>query len=245
MEESKPTKRSPRRILKGLIFVIVSMGLIAAAIYSPLFLVKNITVEGNVYLTKDDVVDITGVKLGEHLFNLDTAEVKTRLTNDLRIEDAIVKRKLPDTIAVSIKERIPTAIVATDYGYLDLDRRGKIIDGYRVLKHMSVPMITGVMLHDVYIGDDNTNPQVAKVLEFLSYLDEASQNQISEVAIISENNFVAYTTKSVQIRLGDFDRLEEKAKLTKDFLDELKTSPYVIEYVDFSYASPVIKLVTE
>ena len=38
------------------------------------------------------------------------------------------------------------------------------------------------------------------------------------------------------------ERLEEKAKLTQTFLDDLRENPHPIEYVDFSYESPFIKL---
>ena len=67
-------------------------------------------------------------------------------------------------------------------------------------------------------------------------------NQISEIAITGPDYLVAYTTGSVQIRLGSLERLDEKAKLTMTFLEDLKTSKYPIEYVDFNYSSPFIKL---
>ena len=46
----------------------------------------------------------------------------------------------------------------------------------------------------------------------------------------------------MQIRLGKLERLEEKARLTEDFLQDQQTSPYTVEYVDFSYEVPVIRL---
>ena len=45
-----------------------------------------------------------------------------------------------------------------------------------------------------------------------------------------------------QIRLGKLDRLDEKAVLTADFVKSLKTSRHAIDYVDFSYEAPFIKL---
>ena len=59
-----------------------------------------------------------------------------------------------------------------------------------------------------------------------------------------EDYVVAYTntSKAVQIRLGKLERLEEKARLTEDFLQDLELNPHRVEYVDFNYTAPFIKL---
>ena len=137
---------------------------------------------------------------------------------------------------------MPVATLACEYGYLDIDRQGKVIDSYRTLKNMPIPMVTGVQVRDLYIGDDIQDGMVKDILYFLQQLDEASLNQISEVAITGPNYIVAYTTKSIPIRLGTLERLEEKARLTEDFLRDLSSNPHVVEYVDFNYTTPFIKL---
>ena len=241
-KDTEIPKRRHRRMRKGILFLIISAVILGIAVYSPIFTLRDIRVEGTSYLTKDDIMKIAGVYRGEPLFQLQTDVVTKRLMQDLRIEEAIVRRSLPDKLDMIIKERKPVATVACDYGYLDMDRQGKVIDGYRALKTMAIPMITGVTLHDAYIGDDVENETVKKILYFLQQLDEESLNQISEIAITGPDYLVAYTTGSVQIRLGSLERLDEKAKLTMTFLEDLKTSKYPIEYVDFNYSSPFIKL---
>ncbi len=236
------TYRSPRRLLKGLFFFIACSGFLGILVYSPIFVVREIHVEGSRYLSETEISKIAGVYPGEPLFRLETAEVTKRLLQDLRIEEAAVRRRLPGSLEISIKERVPIATVACEYGYLDIDRRGKVIDSYRSLKNMSIPMITGIQVRDIYIGDDVKNEMVEEILYYLQQLDESSLNQISEIAIVKENYIVAYTTQSVQIRLGGLERLEEKARLTETFLHDLNNHPYAVEYVDFNYETPFIKL---
>ena len=105
-------------------------------------------------------------------------------------------------------------------------------------------MITGAVAKDKYIGDEVDDPLVKKILEFLQKIDAESLNKLSEVAIISADYIVAYTNteRSVQIRIGKLERLDEKARLTEDFLKDLETNPNPIEYVDFNYTAPFIKL---
>ena len=235
-------RRSPRRLLKGLLFFIICSAVIGVLVYSPIFVLRDVQVMGSRYLPKEEITKIAGVYLGEPLFQLETDEVTKRLTQDLRIEEVTVRRRLPSTLDISVKERMPVATVACEYGYLDIDRQGKVIDSYRTLKNMPIPMVTGVQVRDLYIGDDVKDETVKSILYYLQQLDEASLNQISEVAITGQDYLVAYTTKSVPIRLGTLDRLDEKARLTEDFLRDLSMNPHAVEYVDFNYTSPFIKL---
>ena len=213
-------------------------------VYVPLFTLREIKLVGAKYLTSDDIIKIADIYLGEPLFQLETDQVAARLMNDLRIEEVNVRRNLPNSLEVNIKERKPVATIVCDYGYLDLDRQGIVIDSYKNLKTMKIPMITGVKVSDLYIGDEVKDPTVKKILEFLQKINENSLNKISEISIKSEDYLIAYTNteKAVQIRIGKPERLEEKARLTEDFLEDLDKNPNAVEYVDFNYTAPFIKL---
>ena len=220
-------RRSPKRLIKAIAVLIILSGLIAFLVYSPLFILKHVVINGNSYLTQEEITKIAGVNIGEPLFKLETGEVSQRLLHDLRVESAVVKRVMPDTLEITITERTPLATIACDYGYLDLDRQGKVIASYRNLKKMTIPMITGVKVHDLYVGDDN---------------NDETMNQISEINIADRNAITIYTMNAVQIRLGKIERMDEKIKLTQDFLANLKNDVRGIEYVDFSYTAPFIRL---
>lgn len=241
IQPRKVRRRSPRRLLKALAFLAVCGGLVAIVVYSPLFTLQRLVVNGNSYLKADEVMQIAHVYRGEPLYQLETAEVTQHLLRDLRIESATVHRRIPDTLEIDIVERRPIATVACDLGYVDFDRQGKAIACYKGLKSMAIPVITGVSVHDIYIGDDNADPNVADALKLLAGLDETALNQISELSLAA-SGVALYTTNAVQIKLGNFDRLEEKIKLINSFLKELPESKHKIEYVDFSYTAPVIRL---
>lgn len=244
MAKIKRVHRSGRRIFKGIIFLMITCAILGIFVYVPFFTLKNINLNGATYITVDDILKIGNIYMGEPLFELETDNITTRLSNDLRIEEVSVRRKLPDTIEVTIKERKPVATIVCDYGYLDLDKSGKIIDSYKNLKEMQIPMISGATVRDKYIGDEVDDKMVKEILNFLQKINSDSLNKISEVAIVSENYIVAYTNteRSVQIRIGKLERLEEKARLTEDFLKNLDNNPNPIEYVDFNFTAPFIKL---
>ena len=146
-------RRSPRRVLKGFLFLVVSGALLAVAVYSPLFSVRDVRIIGNHYMPADDIRRVAGVYPGVPLFQVKTAEMAQLLMKDLRVEQASVRRSLPSTLEIQIVERRPVATVDCDFGYVDLDREGTVIDAYKTLKKMAIPMVTGIKLKDIYIGE--------------------------------------------------------------------------------------------
>lgn len=243
-EIKRQRRRSGRRMVKGIIFLLVSGLILGAVVYLPIFTLQQINLVGATYLTEEDVLKVGNIYINEPLFQLETDNVASRLSKDVRVEDVTVRRSLPHTLEVIVTERKPIATVVCNYGYLDIDKHGKILDSYKNLREMQIPMITGAIIKDLYIGDDVEDELVQKILEFLDMLDAASLNKISEVAIVAENYIVAYTDteRPVQIRIGALERLEEKAKLTEDFLRDVDKNPNAVEYVDFNYTAPFIKL---
>ena len=233
---------SSRRILRGTFYLLCASGIIAVLVYSPLFTFQQLVVHGNVHLDENELCEIARIHYGQRLFELKTDEMTTNLLRDLRIESAVVRRQLPHKIEMDIVERISVATVACDYGYLDFDRQGKVIASYRSLKGADIPIITGVKLRDLYIGDDNTDPQVAQAISFLARIDPADIGEISEVSLRNPDAVVAYTKTARPIRLGQLTGIPDKAALTQDFLRDQKTTRHTVEYVDFSYDAPFIKL---
>ncbi len=239
---SAKRRRAPRRWVRGLFFLLICSALMTALIYSPLFTLQRVVVHGNTYLQAEDIEQIGRIYKGQPLFQLKTDEVTQHLLQDLRIESAVVRRELPDTLAISIEERQPVATIATNYGYADLDRQGLVLASYKNLRQVPLPLITGRQLQDRFVGDTNTDDDVAAILAFLQHLDGNALNQLSEINAADMNAVTMYTTSAVQIRLGSLERLEEKAQLTQDFLEALPESKHAIEYVDFRFRAPYIKL---
>lgn len=233
---------SSRRILRGAFYLLCASGIIAVLVYSPLFTFQQLVVHGNVHLDENELCEIARIHYGQRLFELKTDEMTTNLLRDLRIESVVVRRQLPHKIEMDIVERIPVATIACDYGYLDFDRQGKVIASYRSLKGADIPIITGVKLRDLYIGDDNNDPQVAQAISFLARIDPADIGEISEVSLRNPDAVVAYTKTALPIRLGQLTGIPDKAALTQDFLRDQKTTRHTVEYVDFSYDAPFIKL---
>ena len=242
MEEPRRKSRVvSRHTMTVLLLLLLLAVLFLAAAWSPFFRLRQINIVGNSYVSTQDICRIAGVYPDENLFRLQTDAIVKNLMKDLRIEQASARRVFPGQLDIQVTERVPMVTVACEYGYLDLDRQGMVIDAYKTLKQMQIPMLTGVTLQGLYIGDSVQNDTILRVLQYLDQLDSASQHQLSEVNIAQPDHVVAYTTSAVQLRIGTMERLEEKAAITRNFLAELKTAKHPIEYIDINFTSPFIK----
>jgi len=222
------------------ILLILFIGMISL-LCSPIFSVSQVQVSGNVYMSQAEVIRIAGLADKVNIFRLTTSAVQNKLCKDLRIEQATVQRTFPSTIKIQIIERKPIALVACEYGFLEVDKNGMVLAVHKTITDMQVPIMTGIVLKDLYIGDTVVDSACLNVLEYLAQLDETSVNQISEVHIAAFDQIVAYTRNSVQIRLGSTDRLSEKAKATQEFIQNMKSMKQTIEYIDFNFTAPFIK----
>lgn len=238
-KKQAPQKHSRKKFLaQCVVFLVVVAVVIGTIFYSSIFKVQTIAISGNHYVTDEDICRIADIYKNRHMLQVDTMTASQTLMKDLRIKKATVRRIFPNKIVIEIVERRPVANIACDYGYVDLDKQGIVLQAYRTKHFQTFPFLKGVMLNEVYIGDEIQNAVVKNTLEFLSYLDDAALKQLTEIDLSNSQKVSVYTTKAVEIRLGELNRLEEKAKLTQGFLAKKDLD---VEYFDLSFKVPYIK----
>lgn len=240
-QDRRPKRVAPSPLIVTLLLVLVI--LIAAFLFinSTYFSVGSVVVQGNKYMQVDDVYRAAGIPEKINIFRLDTSEIRQRLLRDLRVEEVNVSRRFPATIVISVQERQPLAFATSAYGFVQLDKQGVVLAAFKNIKQVNVPIITGIRLGNIFVGDRVETVPVKNVLAFLAALDEPTVNQLSEVHIKPNGDIVAYTINSITLRLGNSERLAEKAKLTHDIILDIGDRKNAVEYIDLTYASPYIK----
>jgi len=224
-----------------LLFIAIVLAMVFFTASSSFFVFGSVVVEGNSLLTQEELFRISGVPERFNIFQLNTQDIRERLSGDLRIANVEVSRNFPATIVIRITERKPLIYVATNYGFAEMDRTGLILAAYKSLRTVNIPILTGVTLTNQYVGDTIPPGPIGDILFFLENLDADTFNQISEINIRSDGYLSAYTTHPIQIRLGSNERLADKAKLTIDILQEINQKKLAIDYVDLNFAAPIIK----
>lgn len=241
----KDKRLMPAHWFVGLLLMLVILIAGLLFIKSSYFTVGTVKVEGNKYILVEDIYRIADIPQAINIFSLNTTTIKNRLLCDLRIAEVDVSRQFPGTIIINIKERKPVAYIASNYGFLELDKQGVVLAVLKNIKQLNVPMITGIRLENEYVSDKIENKAIKDILNYLSLLEEITLNQLSEINLKSAEQITAYTANSVLIRLGNSERLSDKAKLTNSILQEIGDKKMMVEYIDLNYTSPVIRFKQE
>ncbi|MBR3721424.1 MAG: FtsQ-type POTRA domain-containing protein [Selenomonadaceae bacterium] len=229
-----------RSVRPGIIYLLIAFIILLIFIYAPIFVLREIRADGMRFMTNEDIVRICNIPYGTPLFSIETDEISKRLLNDLRIEEAVVRRSLPCYLDISVKERLPVATIAAGNCYFAVDKGGKIIDAYTAPKFSEVPNIKGIYLKDVFIGDEVQNDVAKKILAFLDMLDDNSVKTIKELELTDSGEIWGETMMGIKLRLGDLSEMEVKAKLTMNFLEDIKKNPMPLEYADFYFNVPLL-----
>ena len=232
---------SKRNIVRGLIGLF-SILMLIFIINSPLLKIGYVKVTGNSYLPREDVLQIARIKEPLNIFSVQTDVIQGYLQNDLRIDTAKVWRDFPNCLNIEITERLPVAVMNCNYGYVNLDKNSVVIDIYTDAKKIQKPVITGIVLQDVYIGDSVSDDIVKKILVYLGLLNDEVLNQIRQVNIVNKDHVELYTVKGTKIILGNLEDVEKIAEKTQEIFKDMSTTTIPVEYIDLSYSRPVLKI---
>ena len=195
MAEKKKKRRKKHYVLRFLIVV----ALIAGAYFgmtSSFFTVDNVTVEGNTYYTKEQVISIAGDPRGQNLWAVDLASMQDHLTDDPYIATSRVARLLPRGVSITVSERTEACAVIVSDGYLILDP-----DGLVLRKTTQAPELT--LLSGLTVTDDQ--PGNALVCEENAVFSET----LRLVLKMEDSNlwFREIACSSVTVRLYIYDTL--------------------------------------
>lgn len=202
----------------------------------------TVIVEGNTKLPTEEVYRMAQIGRPVNVLQLSTADIKTRLSGDLRVAHADVSREMPLTIRIRMVEREPLAIVNTDFGYAVLDAEGIVIAQMETIREVRAAFVTGDNFGNLVLGDRLREPVLLKALDFLAHLSTEGRQEMSEVNISDAHQIIAYTRDNLPIHLGAGDHMSEQAPLSENMLKDIRARKLDARFVDANIGAPYIKL---
>jgi cell division protein FtsQ len=153
--------RGRRLVAFGLLGGVLLGGALWLVYFSPLLVVRQVTVTGHQQLQADQIVAAAQVPMGTPLARQDVGAIARRATSLPAVQAASVSRRWPDTITVSVTERRPMLAVRQPGGFALVDH-----EGVAFAESASLP--AGVMLAEVNPSDRALLQQVGTVAAALS-----------------------------------------------------------------------------
>jgi cell division septal protein FtsQ len=140
--------------------------------------VGRVDVRGSRFLSEGEVRELLGPAVGENILGLDIESLKQRLRASPWVADAAVRRTLPDTLQVQIRERVPLALAELDRLYL-MDGDGTLIDIYGPrTSGFDLPIVRGLKGIDDEARADRARRAGALLADLSELAAEVSEVQV-------------------------------------------------------------------
>lgn len=214
----KQTRRSRMaRAFYRLLFLLLIIGAGALAL-TVFFKVNTVEVVGDSRYSADDLRQTLGVGKGDNLFFWDKAAAINRLSAKYPYLDEIqVKRKLPDTLVLSVTECQACAMVPSGDGYDLIDKNGKLLEQTTEEGAAKLPVIAGISAEGIKVGqklggkDGDAASQLVTLLAAFS-----NAGMMKDVNFINMNSLtdirVGYEGR-LDIHLGSIGDIAYKLRL--------------------------------
>jgi cell division protein FtsQ len=188
-------------------------------IQSPIFRLTEIRITGVGMTTERQVLDLAQLRQGTSLFRFDAQAAAARIAAHPWINDVSIKRQWPSTVAITIHEQQPFALVNIEEGQEKrlhyLNRRGRVFARVGQGQELDFPVITGALWHQDIETDALVQGSLAD-LAFRMLLLAARGNAVlpvqtvSEVHLDPEQGLIMYLVdQPFPVYLG-WDRLQTK-----------------------------------
>jgi cell division protein FtsQ len=170
------------------------------------FSLKKIYIIGKYNLKEKEIVDTAKLIKGQSIFNINLNEVYNNLLLNEWIENVQIKRSLPNTIEIKIKEKKPLAILQTKLGNKLITEDGSIISIANIHDFKNkLPIITG----------ENANIKAFSIITILKQQQDLYKN-VWSISYVNNRRWDIHLKQGVTILLPKFNL--NKAWNTINFL---------------------------
>ena len=199
--------------------------------------VTDIRVRGNQHLARGEVLALLVGLEGQHLLQTDLEVWRRRLLGSPWVEQAALRRVLPSTVEVVIRERTPIAIGRIRGDLYLVDEEGLVIDEYGPnYAQFDLPIVDGLV--DTPAGEPSVDPaRAALAVDLLRALEGQPElmKRISQIDVGSAHDAVVLLDQDpALVHVGD-QQFVERLQRYLDLHEALHSRVPHIEYVDLRF----------
>ena len=211
--ETKKRKNKKSKLLIIVMLLIIG-GISAYLLTSPSFAIQGITIKGNNNVSRQQILNLANIQMGDNLFSKIGIIMKVKLKQNGYIQDAKITKTYPNIIEINVTERKQQFQIYKDTeGYIYIDEQGYILQHSK--DKLEIPTIAGL---DVTVAEANTLKRLSQndlnkmenILQIrqefinIGLADKITQYQVKNEYVISFEN------DGITINLGDATNLKNR-----------------------------------
>lgn len=245
-KRNKKRKRARGLIKYGTLSVLL-IAVILCAMYSPLFAIKTIEVEGNDVISKNEIISLSQIRIDENTFALSKNKVRKQIKENAYVEEVNLIRKLPSTIILQIQERKPAYMLEYAGSYVYVDKQGYMLEINS--EKLELPILQGAVTQteDLVAGNRLCKEDLVKLSTALKIMELAQTNEmealITRIDIEKDDDFkIVMETKEKTAYLGDNSNLNTKMLTVKAILEKTEgKAGDILVNIDLNKEYPVFR----
>ena len=245
---SKPSRRKGRRrrISWRAVRVVASIVVVVYAMYRAVDLVvsasslqvRHIVVHGNDRMSSGEIQALAAGLRGTSILTADLESFRRRLLKSPWVAEVALRRVLPSTIEVFVRERHPIGVSRLGTQLYLVDRQGTVIDEFGPqYRQFDLPIIDGLVRapsSNEAALDERRADLAARVIEAVGQRKELA-GRLSQVDVSDLHDAVVMLDGDpALLRLGE-DRFVDRLQSYVDLAPALRERVPVIDYVDLRF----------
>lgn len=179
-------RRRQRRTLSLFVLLVLIAG-VAVVLRSPLFDISGIRVEGVSGRRARTVERTAALESGQHLLTAPLDEARARVEDLPWVNEAVVRRSPPSTVAIEVTPRTPLLTVETDGASWKVDDEAVLVDGGRV-KDAPVIVLDDTALPE--LGRPIDDPYVRDAVEVHTHLPGWLRRKVTAYEVTDDHRLV-------------------------------------------------------
>jgi len=186
-----------------------AIGVLAWVVFwSPLLVVRSISVHGARLVPSAEVLAASGVTPGTPLIRVNTGRAAARIAAISQVSSVQVSTSWPDRVVIVVRERTPALAVAAPDGGFDL------VDAEGVVVRSAAKRPAGLPLYSTTLPVASLagNPDVAAAAAVLRELPAAVRRSVTSVAAPRPDQVTLRLAGRITVLWGDTGRPGDKAR---------------------------------
>lgn len=226
-----------RRITALVVLAVIVV--LCVCLFTPVFGVSEIIVEGNAKLTAEEIVGVSGIKSGQNIFRINIKKTESKLEQLSYVDDAQLVRKFPTKVKIVLDESTEDIIIDTPTEFIVSTVNGKVLYKTVDVTEVPVPIVKGINVTESEVGqviktedDSNTSDGIEYVKCFFG---SDYWSQIDVIDITDASNFMMIMRTGLRVTFGPLDTiesLERKIKMLDAIIPQIK--PTERSYLDLT-----------
>jgi cell division protein FtsQ len=119
---------------------IIGLGILVAfvALFTPWFNIKSIIVEGSFQIKQEDIINASGIPIGQNIFRVNYFRAKSAIKQNPYIEKVSISRKYPNKITIKVVERKRAGYIAFKGNNIIIDKNGFVLEVVKMLMELTL-----------------------------------------------------------------------------------------------------------